>query len=125
MCPCVLAMHFMFLLPIFTLLIIKGIEDLQTQSVIPIVFTLLIQGFLSQKLGFENQWLLFLPIILAFIWFLVKRDKNVLIIGIMVGLFSIFYQNAKLNDGLQYQAQKQLSTFIFNQGNDETTILSY
>jgi hypothetical protein len=116
--------HFMFLLPLLAILFSNGIKSINSSNMVAFAIAIILQLYLSVQNQFENSWLLFLPIIVGLIVFYFTKSKFFLGILFSIGLFAPFFQNAKYNAGLNYNAQKQLNQFILKQPLKDAIIVS-
>lgn len=108
--------HFMFIIPIGTLIVAFGTSTYSGYRFVDMaimVIMLGIQLYLSVYFDMEHTWWLFLPLIVS--TFLLFSSKIKGFFGFwLVGMVSIFIQNAQYNLKVNYTAQRELNMFAID-----------
>lgn len=117
--------HFLYLIPVGTIVMMQGISSLEkwSKSQFALLISLLLaQGLLSYYYQYENHWALYGLLILGsfLIW---KRSKYGIILA-AAGLFSIFIQNATYNMSLKHGLQKELIETVLNSDSEPKYIIT-
>jgi len=121
------ARHFMYILPLGAIILGIGLLYISQLSITDKIIAALIlvaQLALSVWKGFENQWFLFVPMILAvLLGHLMNRSWKIGFL-VSIGLLSIYYQNAKYNLGIKYHKQQELIEFVKKQEGSNKLVIT-
>ncbi len=106
--------HHIYILPISALVFGYGLSHVCKFSFRDLVLSLTILGtilFISVIKNFESSWWLYLPIMTALI--AGYKKQNIAMVGLVsLGLISVFFQNCKYNNKVNYKEQKLLNKFV-------------
>jgi hypothetical protein len=103
--------HFLFVLPIGAILWAKGWEkcsEFSLKEIFVCLFLFAVQLFISVYYNYENTWFLFVALMAGLVAFQWTKLKVFGFILVMLGMGSVFIQNANYNKKINHKGQKEL-----------------